>query len=268
MAYPKPVPPPPPIAAITGASSGIGAEFARQLSARGFHLLLIARRLDRMQQLAAALPTPAQCLAADLAEPADRARVAERLAASPGLELLVNNAGFGTRLRFWEADLESQQKMHQLHVLATMEFTHAALKAMTARGRGAVINVASVAAFARSPANVSYCATKAWMLAFTEGLALELAASAPGVSIQALCPGFTYSEFHDVLGVDRNQTAPRSLWYSAEAVVRASLDGLDRKKVVVIPGWPYKLLCAVLPRLPHGLRMALQGRAPHTRVRM
>lgn len=256
-----------PIALITGASSGIGAEFAKQLAARGYDLILVARRGDRLRQLAAALPAECEALPADLSDGHDVGRVAERLRHESRLEMLVNNAGFGTKGRFWEADLETQRGMHALHVNATVDLTHAALANMVARGRGAVINVASVAAFSRSQSNVSYCATKAWMLAFTEGLALELRGGGSAVRVQALCPGFTYSEFHDTMGVSRERI-PRALWMSAGDVVEESLRGLDADRVVVIPGWKYRLFVSLFRRLPHAVQMALQQRAPHTRGRV
>jgi uncharacterized protein len=256
-----------PVALITGASSGIGAEFARQVAARGHDLILVARRRDRLEALASELNTEVDVIAADLADPQACDRVAERLADEPRLALLVNNAGFGTKQRFWIADLESQETMHRLHVMATVRLTHAALKNMVPRGSGAVINVASVAAFGRSQSNVSYCSTKTWMLAFTESLTLELRGAGSPVQVQALCPGFTYSEFHDVLGADRS-VVPKWLWMSASEVVRASLEGLDKRKVVVVPGLVYRFFATVFPRLPLAVRLALQGRSPHTKGRV
>lgn len=256
-----------PLALITGASSGIGAVFAEQLSARGFDLILVARRRDRLEQLASRLPVHCEVLTADLSVFADQQRIAQRLAEEPRLELLVNNAGFGTKSRFWEAPLDSQRTMHQLHIMATVELTHAALRNMVPKGTGAVINVASVAAFTRSPSNISYCATKSWMATFTEGLALELRALRSPVQVQALCPGFTYSEFHDVMGVDRERI-PKLLWLRAEDVVRDSLNGLHQRKVFVIPGWHYRFFVACFTKLPTSLRLALQTQSPHTKSRL
>ena len=122
--------------------------------------------------------------------------------------------------------------MHKLHVMATLKLTHAALGKMVARDRGAVVNVSSVAAFIRSARSASYCATKTWMAVFTEALYLELRSVGSNVAVQALCPGFTYSEFHDVAGLDRRGLAPAAFWQSAEEVVEASLDGLRRGKDV------------------------------------
>ena len=136
----------------------------------------------------------------------------------PRLDLLINNAGFGTLGRFWVADLHGQEQMHKLHVMAMMRLTHAALRQMVAADRGAVINVSSVAAFGQTEGNVSYCATKAWTNAFTQGLDMELHGLGSKVKVQALCPGFTMSEFHDVLGVDR-KNIPGFMWMQADAVV-------------------------------------------------
>src|SRR5262249_28300063 len=154
----------------------------------------------------------------DLSQEPDIDRVADHLRGHKTLALLVNNAGFGTKGRFWEAPLESQAQMHRVHIDAIMRVTHAALGGMVPRQRGGVVNVSSVAGFLRSPSNVSYCATKSWINAFTEGLHLELRGIGSPVRVQALCPGFTYSEFHDVLGADR-AAIPAWLWYSAEYVV-------------------------------------------------
>jgi uncharacterized protein len=240
-----------PRALITGASSGIGAAFARALASRGYSLILVARRKERLEALAGEIN--AEVLVADLTNDAELKRVEDRIAAAENLDLLVNNAGFGTLGRFWEADLDGQDRMHRLHVLATMRLTHAALRGMVARGSGAVINVASVAGFVQSPGSTSYGATKRWINAFTEGLYLELKSAGSPVKVQALCPGFTYSEFHDVAGVDRNLIA-KSLWMRAEDVVAASLRGLDRGDLFVIPGWRYKFLVRLLAIVPDGLR--------------
>lgn len=257
-----------PLAAITGASSGIGAAFARKL-APDHDLLLIARRLDRLKELATQLEerhgAHAECIEADLTQESDVAAVAERLAAAKRLTLLVNNAGFGTPGRFWEADLAAQEAMHKLHVMATLKLTHAALRNMVARDSGAVVNVSSVAAFIRSARSASYCATKSWMAVFTEALYLELRSVRSSVSVQALCPGFTYSEFHDVAGMDRRGLAPPAFWLSAEEVVEASLDGLRRGKLFVIPGWRYRVLTSLLGKLPVRWRLALEMAASQAR---
>jgi short-subunit dehydrogenase len=250
---------PRPLAAITGASSGIGAVFARKL-APTHDLLLIARRKPLLDRLAADLGTHGiETLPADLANPSGQTAVAERLAADPRLALLVNNAGFGTKGAFWEATLESQESMHQLHVMATVRLTHAALQGMVARNAGSIVNVASVASFLRSPGSASYCATKSWMAVFTEALHLDLKARGKNIQVQALCPGFTYSEFHDTLGVERSKLAGPGLWLSADHVVDDSLAALKSGKLFVIPGWKYRLLVAIGSKLPSALRVKLES---------
>jgi short-subunit dehydrogenase len=232
-----------PLALITGGSSGIGAEFAKELAAQGYDLLLVARRRDRLEELAGTLrqsgKTRVEILAADLATDEGMAAVEQRIAAAGNLELLVNNAGFGTVGKFWYAGMESQDQMHRLHVIATMRLTHAALTGMMARGKGGIINVSSVAGFWQSPGSISYCATKCWMNSFTEGLALELMMAGSPVKVQALCPGYTLSEFHDVAGMDR-KLIPARMWMRAEDVVGESLRGLERGKTFVIPGRIYR----------------------------
>ncbi len=242
-----------PLAMVTGASSGIGATYARRLAAAGYDLVLVARRKDKLEALAAEVEAShgirAEVLCADLAAGAGLELAARRVAAAQNLEFLVNNAGFGTRGFFHEAELEGQERMHRLHVLATMRLTHAALPEMVARGRGSIVNVASVAGFSVAPGNISYGSTKCWINAFTEGIYLELKIARSPVRVQSLCPGFTYTEFHDVLGVDR-KLIPAFLWMRAEDIVEASLQGLERGRLFVVPGWRYKLIVVLLQLLP------------------
>jgi uncharacterized protein len=238
---------------VTGASSGLGAEFARRLAARGYSLILVARRRDRLELIAAG--TGGEVLAADLATDAGVALVEERIRGEARLEMLVNNAGFGAKGRFVETDLAAQDRMHRLHVLATMRLTRAALEGMVARNRGAIINVSSVAGFSATPGSASYCATKAWMTSFTVALDRELRGSGSAVKVEALCPGFTRTEFHETMGVDAGKI-PASLWLDAGFVVAESLRALDRGQVVVVPGWRYKVLVALLRHAPHGVLRA------------
>jgi hypothetical protein len=242
---------------VTGASAGIGAAFARRLSRDGYRLILVARRAGLLEDLARELGG-AETLAADLTVEEDLRRVEARIDAAADLELLVNNAGFGLTGRFFETPVEGHTRMHALHVCATMRLSHAALRGMAARGKGGLINVSSVASFVQSPGSVSYCASKAWIRSFTEGLHLDLLSAGSPVRVVALCPGFTYSEFHDVMGMDR-APIPKWLWCTAEDVVAASLKGLARGKVVVIPGLFYRALVGVLRWVPQRVfyRMAV-----------
>ncbi|MBN1942472.1 MAG: SDR family oxidoreductase [Phycisphaerae bacterium] len=242
-----------PIALVTGASAGLGAQFARALARRGHDLILVARRRERLEALAAELATDgaaAEVLPADLTNDADLLRVEERIRRCENLAMLVNNAGFGLDVLFHESDLAGQSAMARLHVLAPTHLTHAALPGMVRRGRGAVINVSSVAAWLQGASGVMYCATKAFLNSFTLSLAVELAGT--GVRVQALCPGFTYTEFHDVLGMDRD-LVPKFWWLRADYVVEQSLRGLRRGKVVCIPSLRYKLLAAVFRAMPQWL---------------
>ncbi len=231
-------------ALITGASSGIGAEFARQLAPRGFDLVLVARRRERLEQLAQELGSTwnigAEVLVADLAQENDIRRVEERIASLPRLELLINNAGFGLRGRFHKAQLDQQLEMIQVHVIAAVRLSRAALPGMIARGSGAIINVASMAALVPT-ASVTYSATKAYLVAFSKSLQIELEGS--GVQVQALCPGFTITEFHQTprsSNLERRQL-PGWLWLHPESVVHASLRSLERGETVCIPGSIYRL---------------------------
>jgi short-subunit dehydrogenase len=230
----------------------------------------VARRKDRLEELAAELSahhqTAVEIFVADLSNPVQVESLAERIASEPRLALLVNNAGFGTLGRFWEASLHSQEQMHQLHVMATVRLTHAALANMVPRDSGAIINVASVAGFARSQGSVSYCATKSWMNIFTEGLYLELRGIGSHVTVQTLCPGFTYSEFHDTMAIRREKLASKALWLTADQVVDASLQGLKNGQLYVIPGWRYRLLTAVISKLPSKLRLAVEQARGKQRV--
>jgi short-subunit dehydrogenase len=248
------------LAVVTGASSGIGEKFARQLAARGYDLLLVARREDRLQaladEIAGAQKVSVEAMATDLGTDEGRGRVAERIRNAPNFGLLVNNAGFGAVGLFHKASLDLQDRMHRLHVLTTVALSHAALENLAARadadGRCGIINVSSVAGFEQSPSNVSYCATKAWMTSFTNGLAIELAVAKSPVKVQALCPGFTYSEFHGRIGMDRSPI-PKQLWLTAEFVVSESLRGFDRGQVIVVPGWRYKIIAGFMRMMPGAL---------------
>lgn len=251
-------------AVITGASSGIGAAFARQLAERGYDLMLIARRTDRLEALATELEArhkiKAEAVTADLTVPEDLDRVASRLSNGDTPALLVNNAGFGLRGAFAVSSAEGHRAMHMLHVVATVVLTRAVLPGMVKRQAGAIINVSSVAAFVTSPGNVSYCATKAWMNSFTDGLWVEMKTLGSFVTVQALCPGFTYTEFHDVMGVKRDNLS-RRLWMPADFVVSESLKGLERGARVVIPGWRYRLLVVLLRLAPRAIVLRLAARS-------
>jgi uncharacterized protein len=244
-----------PLAIVTGASAGIGQEFCRQLAAGGYDLLVVARDSGRLEALRRELEGQHQVsvdvFPADLTLDDDVTRLAGLVAASPQLELLVNNAGFGTRGPLVDASPARQEAMLRLHTLAPMRLSQAALPVLLKQGKGAIVNVSSVASFVYSPGNVNYCATKAYLTTFSEGLAEEVRSS--GVRVQALCPGFTRSEFHERMQVDPG-ALPGRLWLSAASVVRASLRNLKRRgPVVCVPSLRYKLIVFALRHMPRGL---------------
>jgi short-subunit dehydrogenase len=244
---------------VTGASAGIGEAFARALAARHHDLVLVARRRDRLEALAKELAerhrVSASVEAADLAEDAGLAGLAAAIAADPP-DLLVNNAGFGTFGRF--AELEPERELEEIHlnVLALVRLTRAALPGMLTRGRGAVINVSSLAGETPGPFTATYSATKAFVTSFSESLHEELRGT--GVTVQALLPGFTRTEFQEVAGVDPGGV-PSLAWMSAERVVRSSLAALERGDAVCIPGAGNRVLGGLGALAPRGIVRRVLG---------
>jgi hypothetical protein len=238
---------------VTGASSGIGAAYARALRARGEKLILVARREDRLRQLAAELggETAVAVVPADLAQPGAAEQV---MAAVEGLgltvDLLVNNAGVGHTGNFIEEPLDRIRAMIDLNVRALVELTRLALPGMVARRRGRLVNVVSTSAFQPVPFLNIYGASKAFVLSFTEALATELKGT--GVRVQALCPGLTKSEFHEVSGTDKVRFTKTSAM-EPEQVVALSLRALDSGRLRVVTGWQNRLLAAVQRFAPASL---------------
>jgi len=233
-------------ALVTGASSGIGAAFARALARQGCDLVLLARREDRLRALAEELHhqfgVQVEVLAADLSNTEDLERAADQIALFEDLDLLINNAGFGVPGRFEEVDPRRNMEMVQVNLAAPVRLARAVIPGMVRRGRGGIINVSSVAGFVPSAGNHTYGATKAYLNFFTRSLQSELEGT--GVRVQALCPGYTYSEFHDAMGTGRPQM-PGFLWLSAEQVAAESLRGLEEGRLIVVPGAVYKLAVAL-----------------------
>ncbi len=241
-----------PLALITGASSGIGKVYTHVLARRGYDLILVARDEARLEGLARELNTvgaKATPVVADLATEAGLLATEQAMAEGGRLDLLVNNAGFGTTGRLATATLDRQEQMLRLHVLAVNRLSRAALQLMRPARSGAIVTVSSVASYVNSTGNVNYCATKAYQRSFSEGLALECAPD--GIQVQALCPGFTHTEFHERMADDQLKRAPAWLWLSAERVVEDSLRQLERRgPVVCVPGWQYKVAAFMATHLP------------------
>lgn len=247
-------------ALVTGASSGLGAEFARQLAARGADVILVAR--DRAALAAMADGIRSTCgsnvevLAADLLDADDLRAVEARVAA--GVDLLVNNAGFGLDLSFEANDIADEVRHLRLHVEVAMRLTHAALPAMLARGEGRIVNVASVAGFVPRG---TYGAVKGWLISFSRWA--NVAYAPRGVTVTAVCPGFVHTNFHERLGLPPGQEGvPPGMWLDAEPVVREGLRDAARGRAVSIPSWRYKLLVAASRVLPDRVvvRAAARGR--------
>jgi hypothetical protein len=248
---------PRPVALITGPTSGIGAGYARRYASDGHDLVLVARDVERLTKLAAELEGrggSVEILPADLADAAGRDKVAQRLAA--GVRVLVNNAGFGTSGDFWTADPALLQTQLDVNVTAVMHLTRAALPAMLDAGAGTVINVASVAGLVPGRGS-TYSASKAWVIAFSEGLAVGLQGS--GVGVHAVCPGYVHTEFHARAGIDMAKL-PSFLWLEVDDVVAKSLADVAAGKVISVPGMQYKALVAAGRIMPRGLARAVTKR--------
>jgi short-subunit dehydrogenase len=252
------------IALVTGASSGIGAEIARELAARGHAVALVARRDERLRSLASELKAEhgvtAEPIACDLAEPADRDRLAEQLAElGRSVEVLVNNAGFGSRGRFAANDRERMTGMVRLNVEAVVDLTARYLPGMGDRGRGTLINIASVAAFQPLPGSATYAASKSFVLSFSEALHTEQRGS--GVTVTAVCPGPVKTEFTDAAGMSgvENET-PDAFWMSAGEIARHAVEGAEQGKRVVVPGTLNRAQSLVGQHTPRALALPLIDR--------
>ena len=253
---------------MTGASAGLGEEFCWQLASAHHDLVIVARSQDKLDELARQLRMIAgvdvEVLAADLADPEDLERVAQRVGVRAGdgsglapIGLLVNNAGFGAGETFLADSIERELMALDVMVRAVLVLSHRAARVMVERGRGAVLNVASVAA---DTGMGTYSAHKAWVKAFTEGLAVELAGT--GVTATAVSPGLTHTNFHQAAGVDLSDT-PEWVWISADRVVTEALDAVRRGQVLVTPTLKYKVSAALTRLAPRSAVRWVASKVPH-----
>jgi len=237
-------------ALVTGASSGIGAEFAEQLAQRGYNIILVARdehRLrERMKQLQTQFGISCEVLVADLSRREECKRVEERLKQG-GVEFLVNNAGFGINKRFADGDIERESENLEVLVTAVMRLTHAALGFMRANKRGFIVNVSSVAGWI---AGSTYSASKSWVNVFSEYLSVDLASE--GIHVTALAPGFTHTEFHQ-RGKMNMSSVPTWLWLDVKKVVAVGIRAVLRGDALAIPGRQYRTIYLLLRHLPRTL---------------
>ncbi|WP_327110706.1 SDR family NAD(P)-dependent oxidoreductase [Nocardia sp. NBC_01730] len=244
-----------PVAVITGPTSGIGQGYATRLASLGYDLVLVARDEPRLEALATDLEqrfaTRSQVLVADLAREPDRERVAARL--GEGVEFLVNNAGFAHSGEFWTLSAEQLQAQLDVNVASVVQFTRAALPSMITAAKGSIVNVGSVAGLIPGRGS-TYSASKAYVVSFTEGLAGGLAGT--GVRVQALCPGFVHTEFHERAGIEMS-SLPKALWLSVDQVVAGSLTDLEKGRVLSVPGMQYKALTTVAGMIPRTLAARL-----------
>ena len=250
-------------ALITGASSGLGAEYARQLAARGDALILVARDEQALEELAGALRgahgVHVEVLAVDLLDPHGLERVAARLGnREQPVDMLVNNAGFGLPLAFERNDVEAETRHLRLHDEVPMRLMHAALQGMLERGRGRIVNVASVAAFIPRS---TYSAAKQWLVGFSRWANARY--SPQGVTVTAVCPGFTHTSFHERLGLPPGKEGvPGWMWLDSPKVIAESLRDVDRGRSISIPSFRYKALATIARLTPAGLaaRIGERGR--------
>ena len=254
-------------ALVTGASAGIGAEFCRQLAAMNYSIVLVARREDRLRELAADLVSRSgiecRCFPADLARPEASRELTGRLAQENiEIEFLVNNAGYGVPGTFTEASWQSHADSLQVMLTSVCELTWLLLPAMQRNRKGYIVHVASLAGLVPGSAkHTLYGATKAFLIKFAQSLAMENLDN--GVSVSALCPGFTYTEFHDVLGLrDQVDEMPAWMWMDATDVVRFGIESVTQEKprIVAVPGRANRFIATLAKQLPSRLTQALTQR--------
>ena len=247
------------VVVVTGASSGIGEEIAREFARRGYRLVLVARRADRLQELAESLSGVAHVLPVDLSIAAERAALPDQVAALGVMaDILVNNAGMANLGPVAESDPEAELKLIDVDVSAVVDLCSRFVPDMVARGSGAVLNVASVGAFGPVPGQATYGAAKAFVLSYTEAMREELRGT--GVTAATLCPGPVHTGFGEAAGIsdeEAENSLPKFMWQEADAVAKSAVDGLSKGKGVIVPGVPNRIASVINHHLPRRLLLPL-----------
>jgi len=245
-------------ACITGATSGIGAAFARKFAKQGYDLVITGRRKEKIESLAKSLSTECninvEVIIIELSDDKELKLLIDKLKGIENLEILVNNAGFAKRNLFYEEDFETHEIMIKVHNLALVKLCHAVLPKMVSKRKGVIINVSSLSAFTPFPTYAMYSATKSFVKLFTESIHLELKGT--GVKVQALCPGMTRTDFHEKLGFEsKDFYKDRGKWkaMTPEEVVDISLQYLDKDKIVCVPGGHYRFISSLFRILPQSV---------------
>jgi len=251
-----------PTALITGATAGLGAEFAAQLAAKGYGLVLVARDTDRLAKTSADLTArfgvAVETIEADLVTDAGCEAVVGRISdVQRPIDMLINNAGFGMYKHFGAGDIADEERQLDLNVRAVLRLSHAAVRAMTGRNSGQIVNISSVSAFVPRGSNATYSASKAWVTMFTEALSVQLQGS--GVTATAIHPGFTHTEFHERANADMSHV-PDRMWLDAADVVREGLDDVAKGKPVSVPSRQYKTLVSASRSLPRPILRRIMAR--------
>jgi hypothetical protein len=251
-----------PAALVTGATAGIGAEFALQLAQSGYDLVLVARDEARLaetrESLAARFGVGVDVIAADLVTDAGCAVVAERISdVQRPIDLLVNNAGIGTYQSFGTAELADEERQIDLNIRAVLRLSHAAVRSMTGRGSGCILNVSSVSAFVPRGSNATYGASKAWVTMFSESLSVQLTGT--GVTVTAVHPGFTHTEFHERAQADMSHV-PKRMWLEAPDVVREALADAAKGKPLSTPSRQYKAMVGAARSVPRPVLRRIMAR--------
>lgn len=254
------------IAVITGATSGIGKEFANALATKGYDLIITGRRKNKLNKVAQGIElntgVTVKAYIVDLTKEVEFSKFIIEIQKQDNIEYLVNNAGYGAEDSFTDGNYESQLDMLKVHVMSTMKLCHSVIKQMKKNKKGYIINVSSMAGFNTFPSSAMYCSTKAFLINFSQCLAMEV--EKQNITVQVLCPGFTRTDFHSKLQMDDNMLKNKGLvrWMSTKQVVDISLKNIHKNlKVIVIPGFSNKLLYFISKFVPRNLyyKVAMKG---------